>query len=499
MGFRGEALAAISAVSKFGLVTRPADRDAGTELIMSGGKMVDVREAGCPVGTRISIKNLFFNVPARRKFLRTEKTESAHAKQYFLTHALAHPEQGLELEIDQRTIYNLPAGRGLLERIQDIHDKALAEKLRRIEFEFDGIEVTGYAGLPAASRSNRNEQYIFINGRPASAPALYNAINQSYRTLLPQGRHPILFLFLTLDPSEVDVNVHPTKKEVRFRRTSAIRDAVIGALSQALQNRATPSPSALPHAMPSSPPSFTRQFSEPIEQREDRADPFSITPPTMRAAPVVETQQQTLPQIEEPFTVQGESWANAKLLGQIGGLFVTFEGDDGLIVMDPHAAHERVLFEKFMGALEKNSIRAQGLLSPETFTLAPTDANRVRKNLPLLQEMGFGVADFEGDTFMVDAMPTYFKKGTAENIIREVANELEAGGTRAGTREHARDMIAMAACKAAVKASDQLSSLEIQQLVKQLAQCEMPYTCPHGRPSVIMMNYHELRRRFGRE
>lgn len=510
LGFRGEALAAISSVSRFTLITRPHDEEVGTEISITGGRMQDVRDAGCPSGTRIEVRNLFFNVPARRKFLRTDKTELAHARQLFLVHALAHPKVSMRLVVDEREVYNLPAGDGLADRICELYNREFFEALCPVDFGLNGIEVTGFVGLPSASRKDRSEQHVFINGRPASAPVIYHAINQAYNTLLPKGRHPVLFLFVEMEPELVDVNVHPTKKEVRFRRPGELRDCVIEGVQLALRpgSRGADIPLAgrgLPQA----------QFSDPIPPVErDRVSQMEMDGmPQVRQVvfPKRVSHAQAsigaLPQdpdaaavLAEPeLTGQEESWSRARIMGQVGGLFVVMEADDGLILMDPHAAHERVLYEKFMREVEENNVKTQGLLSPETFDLQPADADVVRRNLVLLVEMGFGVSEFGGDTFMVDAMPVYLKKGRAQDLLADVAHELDAGGRRGGTQNWAKEKVAMAACKAAVKANDALSFGEIQQLVKDLARATMPYTCPHGRPTVIFMGYHELRRKFGRE
>ncbi len=514
LGFRGEALAAISAVSRFSIVTRPHDEDVGTEIVITGGRLQDVRDAGCPAGTRIEVRNLFFNVPARRKFLRTDKTELAHARQLFLVQALAYPEVSMRLVVDEREVYNLPAGEGLGDRICELYNREFFESLCPVDFGFNGIELSGFVSLPSASRKDRSEQHVFINGRAAAAPVIYNALNQAYSTLLPHGRYPIVFLFVKMDPELVDVNVHPTKKEVRFRRPSELRDCVIEGVVQALtpQKSEQSADFSLPLMKSSDElPIPRQQFSDPILSKDEKpsmqleiagipkARDVSFPKELSRSITNRETTVGDVWQKKEPEVERGEKWAHAKIMGQAGGLFVVMEADDGLILMDPHAAHERVLFEKFMRDVENSSVKTQGLLTPETFDLQPNDAEIVRNNLTLLSEMGFGVSEFGGETFMVDAMPTYLNKGRAQDILVDVAHELDAGGRRGGTQNWAQEKVAMAACKAAVKANDALSIPEIQHLVKELACATMPYTCPHGRPTVIFMGYSELRRKFGRE
>ena len=224
MGFRGEALAAIASVSRFRMQTRPADSVVGTEITMAAGKIQDVREAGVAPGTVIEVRNLFYNVPARRKFLRTASTENDHVRRTFITVALARPETGFSLTSDRRRIYTLPAQSELTERLRELFPALAMENLRQVNYHRPGLSIRGYAGLPAIGRSDRGEQYLYVNGRPAGAPILYAAILAAYRGVLPPERRPVLFLFLEVEPKMVDVNVHPTKKEVRFRDAAAVRN-----------------------------------------------------------------------------------------------------------------------------------------------------------------------------------------------------------------------------------------------------------------------------------
>lgn len=508
LGFRGEALAAIASVSRFTLVTRPQGEESGTELTISGGRMLEVREAGAPVGTTISVRNLFFNVPARRKFLRSEATELAHARQVFLLHALSHPEVALNLRVDDRTIYQLNGGATLEERVRMLFGADLLEGLRAVSWKGEGAGVRGLASLPQVTRGDRSEQYLFVNGRPASAPVVGHAIQEAYQSLIPRGRHPVLFLFLEVDPGEVDVNVHPTKKEVRFRQTSAIRDVLIEGLRSALALN--------PPGQPSGGVGQVREFlstarTTPVLTVPDLPvlpafsyprlpppGPDGVRPgagdPSGRASP-----GPVRPPEEQGAVAASAPWSWCRILGQVGGLYVVLESEDGLILMDPHAAHERINFERFMKEVKQHAVRAQGLLQPETLDLPPTRALTVRRNLELLRHMGFGIAEFGGDTFVVDALPVCLGKVSARAVLGDVAESLDQGGVRGGTEKWAEEQVAMAACKASVKAQDRLTVQEIEQLVSDLARAEMPYTCPHGRPTLIFMGFQELRRKFGRE
>lgn len=496
LGFRGEALAAIASVSRFTMTTRPSHEEAGTELQINGGKLVDVKEAGCPIGTSFQIRNLFFNVPARRKFLRADQTELTHVRQTFLVYALSHPDVGMTLMVEDRPVYTLAAGAGLLDRLSELFGHDYSRSLREVNEDRGQIRMTGYASMPHVQRADRSEQFIFINGRPASAPLIGFALNEAYHTFVPKGRFPSVFLFLTMDPEWVDVNVHPTKKEVRFRHPDAVRDMVLAGLRRALHPGQTPVEVS---GEPAPPPSAPAAPALRLRIEDLPVLPLFNYP---RIAPRQEDQPPPSPQpTTEESTAESAPqapWSWCRVLGQVGGLYVVMETSDGLVLMDPHAAHERLMFERFMKRLTERQIKSQGLLAPETIELTPADAALVRKQLPLLQSMGFGLSDFGGDTFILDAMPDFLGQVSGQSVIFGIAQTLDQGGERGGTERWAEERIAKAACRAAVKANDKLTLQEIEQLVVDLAGAAMPYTCPHGRPTLIFMGFKELDRKFGR-
>lgn len=494
LGFRGEALAAISTVSHFTLSTRQADALGGTEVVLSGGKVQEVRDVGCPAGTAVHVRHLFFNVPARRKFLRSEQTELAHVRQTFLVYALSRPAIGFRLVADGREVYRLAAGATVEDRLRELFGPDLLRSLRPVEHRSEGMTLTGYVGLPGASRSDRAEQFIFINRRPAGAPLLNYALSEAYHTLLPRGRYPVVYLYLEMDPSLVDVNVHPAKKEVRFRRPSDVRDMLINSIRKALSPTAGPAMPAAAGAVPPPEPQLAiegmpaaRTFSYPRLPMVP-ADPGSGTGALLEAVPGAGEEKASA----------ASPWSWCRVIGQVGGLYVVLETEDGVVLMDPHAAHERLLYERYMKEVGGDRVASQGLLTPETVELSPGDAQRVRDNLPLLKKMGFGLSEFGGDAFMVDALPICLGAASGAALLGEVAQTLEQAGARGGTERWAEEHIAQGACKAAVKARDRLTLDEIEQLVVDLARAEMPYTCPHGRPTIVFTSFDELRRKFGR-
>lgn len=506
LGFRGEALAAISSVSRFTLRTRPANELSGTELVMAGGKMQEVRDAGCAPGTLAEVRHLFFNVPARRKFLRLEQTELAHIRRIFMVYALANPSVGFKLKADGRQLYNLPANASLEDRLSDLFNFLSIRNIRKVAHIAGNLNISGYVALPSLTRPDRAEQYLFINKRPASAALLSGAIRDGYKMLIPRDRNPIVFIFLDLDPGLVDVNVHPAKKEVRFRNPLEVRNAVSEAIRFALANR----PEEGARAVSSIP--APGKISADIKNRAHvpRDVPalaqiwdYSGYKRKTPASKIVEfgigkagaKKEKHLPAKEE---AKSKPWAWRRVVGQIGSLYVLLETEDGLVLMDPHAAHERILFEKFMAEVAKGAAESQTLLMAESVVLAPTDSENLKRVIEPLKKFGFSIAEFGQDTFLVDAVPACFGNVAARALINEIASALSGTADRNKGEYMFEEQVAQAACRASVKAHTRLSSAEIENLVFQLENAEMPYTCPHGRPIIIHFSFQELARKFGR-
>ena len=505
LGFRGEALAVIASVSRFKLTTCESDDEVGTEVTVAGGKIQDVRDVGCPVGTRIEVRDLFFNVPARRKFLRTHQTELAHVRSGFMVQALACPRAGLCLNVDGREIYRL-AGEGEFEdRLCDLFGPEYSENLVPVRHEGGSLTISGYISQPAWSRADRDEQFIYVNRRATSAALIGYAIREAYRTCMPKDRHPAVFLHVGIDPGQVDVNVHPTKREVCFRKPGEVRDVLIAAMDSALGSNGTPGFTGTLQSEPKTRPGGTGiqmrienlpetpVFHYPRAQHVPADDggmafaPQNDAPPASKVAPADEDNTFDSP------------WSWCRVVGLVGGKFVVLETEDGYIVMDPRAAHERVLYERFLADVAKDKVSSQSMLIPETVELQPRDALRVRKQVDLLKSMGFGVSEFGGDAFVVDAMPAYFSDASSTSLLLEVAAGLETAGARKGQGRWREEAVAKAACHAAVNSRDKLKREEIEQLVVDLARTAMPYTCPRGRPTLIFTSFKELGNKFGRE
>jgi len=504
LGFRGEALAAIASVSRFRLLTCRRDEDAGTEISIVGGTIQDVNDAGCPPGTLIEVRDLFFNVPARRKFLRSHQTELGHLRDTFIVEALAHTRVGMSLNVDGRDTYRLPATDQITDRIRELFGPDLLAQLRPVDHTANGVTVTGLVSIPTHHRSDRNEQYLFINNRP-TAPALLNfAIREGYHGLLPKGRNPTVFLFLAMNPGGVDVNVHPTKKEIRFRRPGDVRDAVIEAIRAALtigereDDRMSDAggigiienlPPVEQHLHIEDMPT-AHVFKYPrMPQEQGGPIPPHGDPPHAEAP----GKQADAPPHPEPNT----PWTWCRVVGQIAEYYVVLETEEGMALMDPRAAHERVLFDRFMTSFLSEEVALQPLLIPETVEMSPRDAVRIRKHEAILRKMGFGISEFGGNSFVVDAVPALLDGSPIPQLLVDLSQSIEQAGARGG--EHWReDAMIQAACQTAVRSRKKLTLQEIERLVVDLAGCEMPYTSPRGRPTLTFTSVQELNRKFGR-
>ena len=495
LGFRGEALAAIASVSQFSLVTNREGSAAGTEILIFGGKIQDVRDAGAPRGTDVAVRNLFFNVPARRKFLRSAQTEFTHVRQAFLLEALAHVGIEFVLRADDADVYRLPAAANLLDRVRDLYGAEVAGHLRPIRFGNGVVQVGGYAGIPPFSRLDREWQTTFVNGRPSGSPVLNFAVQNAYRDVLVGGRFAPLFLHVDLPADLVDVNVHPAKKEVRFRRPTEVRDVVVEAIRLAISGGDLPRGKRDDGPRESARPAiFAPAPSAPARPASASAP---VPPPVAAIQPKLDWAPPPAP-AAEPAPDRAAPWAEYRLLGRVGGQYVVLETADGLVLMDPRSAHERVLYERLLGAMEKRQVPAQGLLPPATVALSPTQAAALRKHLDLLKDLGFGVADFGADTFLVDALPTWIAGVAPGPLLSDVADGLLQGG-KGAARDWALPLVADVAGRQAVGLQRELTDAELHVLVRDLSRTEMPYTSPRGKPTVILLGMRELNRKFGRE
>lgn len=517
LGFRGEAVPSIAAVSRFTLTTRQRGALNGTQIEIAGGKIVSVQDAGAAEGTVIEVRNLFYNLPARRKFLRTDPTETAHVQHVVTLRALGHPNVAFQLVLDDRPVFNLAPTSGLADRLRELYGNQLMTQLVPVNSGDPSssiVRVTGFIGKPGVSRADRRQQHVFVNGRPVDNRTINFALMEGYHTALMRGQYPVTFLFLEMDPSLVDVNIHPAKREVRFHDDAIIRQAVTAAVRRALEPTG-PVAQPLPRFVQGVPVGIQPLTPAPIPAPTGTTDASSppASPLVLRGQSVPRPEhQETFAQIESesrcpappPSTAlssvihAGEdgSW---RILGVIGKLYVLAESPEGLVLIDQHAAHERVLFEKMLRELENETVPSQRLLMPLTLEFDVQDAVFVRSNLKTLQKLGIGMTEFGDRSFMVDALPPYFPLRDLPQLFRQIVDELHQTGDQLHARRLSEDRIATTVCRHAVKAHDPLKDEELRALMQQLHQCDLPYTCPHGRPTMIQISYGELEKKFGRK
>jgi DNA mismatch repair protein MutL len=511
-GFRGEAIPSIASVSRFRLRTRERDAVAGTELVIDGGKLREVREVGLAPGTQIEVRSLFYNLPARRKFLRTEATESAHLKQVMLLAGLARPEVGFTLAMDEQAPQRWLPGEDLRGRLVSIFGADWAGLTLPLEAASGELRLHGFIGKPGVSRAARGEELFFINQRPVENRTLHFGLLEGYHNSLMKGRYPVAVLFLEMDPSGVDVNIHPAKREVRFHDDFTIRHFVVKAVQDALQAYVGAPAARVTFDVPAEAPGKPEPAASPLSALSIPA-PSSDTP-LPPVAPSIELEreaeplalQPTLPLPEEkpqPATARPEPLITNRLglrvVGCVAHLYIVAESPEGLVLIDQHAAHERVLFEQMLRRMALQDPASQQLLFPVTLEFLPREADFLLAQIETLQQAGVGITRFGPTSFLVDGLPAMVKTRDVGEFIRTIVTDLqqEGGETRKG-RRLSEEIVAKTVCRHAVKANDALKPAEWDMLLHDLLACDLPYTCPHGRPTMIQLSLAELEKKFGR-
>lgn len=492
LGFRGEALASIASVSHFSLVSRPAHQSVAARIRVDGGKIGTVEVVGAPVGTLVRVEDLFFNVPARLKFLKRDQTERQQIDALVTRYALAYPQVHFQLYHDGTPIFQTTGNGNQREVLAQLYDVEISRQMLEVEYEDEIVSVSGFTSPVGLTRSNRKEITFFVNGRWVQDTALSTALLQAYHTLLMVGRYPMAILFINLHPEEVDVNVHPTKAEVRFRNPDRVFSAVSRAVRRALMT-SNPVPSVVPPSVwqrPLSTPQIDPAW-EMSHQAQNLWTTFEQTGETT-ASPTPEN----LPQGTQSPLPSGVL-PLLRLVGQVAMAYLVAEGPDGLYLIDQHAAHERVLFERFIQK-KGEGIPAQTLLEPALVHLSPSQARLLEDKVDTLNRLGFHIEPFGPSTFRVSAIPALLSGADPVQAVRAVVEDFEEDETPLQSEVEAR-LIARICKRTAVKAGQVLSPEEQRALLRDLEACQSPRTCPHGRPTMIHLSADLLERQFGRK
>lgn len=489
LGFRGEALASIAAVSQLTIATRAAEEDVGTLLRLEGGKVAQRQKRGCPQGTVVTVENLFYNVPARLKFLRSETTERKHIDSLVYCYGMAYPHLRFSLLNDGRLTFQSLGTGELYDVLIKVYGLEVAQQMLEVRSSeaddlkpgtsnLELVDTYGYISPPSLHRANRNYLTFFVNGRWVQDRMLSYAVSEAYHTLLPTGRHPIVVLCMELDPSQVDINVHPTKSEIRFLDSNAVFAAVQKAVRRTLVDQA-PVPGMMGRPL--------QWSATEIERRRKLVEVGTQTQLALEAQRTAGIEAPSAFEFPEPAKLPP-----LRVLGQVAQTYIIAEGPEGLYLIDQHAAHERVLYERLMAERAKMAVTSQALLEPLTMELTNVAGE---ESLKFLNQLGFDIEPFGGETVLVRAVPVMLAKGDIAQAIVEIVDGLTEGGTVEAGEEQA--LISLI-CHSAVRAGQTLSSEEMRDLIRQLEQTAMPRTCPHGRPTMIHLSAEQLAREFGR-
>jgi DNA mismatch repair protein MutL len=521
LGFRGEALPSIAAVSYLEMLTRTKGNLSGTNIRMEGGIIQEKKPTGAPLGTSLVIKELFYNVPARRKFLKTTLTETRNIIDLLTKFNMAYPEISFKLESDGREIFTFPAVGSLDERIWDIFGKDQKERMIKINEEEDKIVIFGFLGKPETASSQRAKFYFFVNRRPITSRSLYHAVQSGYGDLLPKGRYPFAVIFIRIDLGSVDVNVHPSKSEVRFANEKEVHDLVHARIKDTLS-----SPLTIPEievknqsiGMPMSriSPQFDVSFKEAEEISKGELALSSGLGKGMG------TEKEKVEDSDKKSLFSSPAWGKTETAGkednsgfnsnvinrelstpgvkskywQLADTYILSQLKDHLLVLDQHAAHERILYEEALRSLTQKPASAQQILFPAVIDLTPAELHLLDEHEELIRKLGFEIKHFGGRTILVTAIPSGARNKNGEVFLKEVLSQLET--EEKIEKDKVKAVAKSYACHAAIKAGERLNQEEMENLVHKVFTTDEPYSCPHGRPTIIKLTLNELNKKFGR-
>ncbi len=474
LGFRGEALSSIAAVGKVEMITRAEGEELGTYLRLEGGEMVERGKRGAPRGTMLKVRDLFYNVPARRKFLRSPATEMGHISDWVSRYAMAYPQVRFSLESEGRLLLQTSGNGKLFDVLIEVYGIEVAQEMIEVSEE----RVEGYVSLPKVHRSTRRDLTFLVNRRWVHDRMLNYAVEEAYHAILPKGRHPIAILNIILDPSQMDVNVHPTKREVRFLYGSEVFSTVQKAVRSTLSGDV---------------PLPAKRVTLTEERRRGRLG--DVAPWEMGKLGLEVQRTGELPGLREPGEVSpGRKLPMLRVLGQLALSYIVAEGPEGLYMIDQHAAHERVLYERFREEHAKLAVVSQVLLEPLILELTPQQEATIRERLEVLVELGFQMEPFGGRLWLVRVVPAMLKDQDLRQIILEIIDEAKDSSSLGAWEE---EMVKSLACHGARKAGQTLPMEEMRELIRQMEETAFPFTCPHGRPTIILMSTEDLGKEFG--
>ncbi|MBN2468947.1 MAG: DNA mismatch repair endonuclease MutL [Deltaproteobacteria bacterium] len=515
-GFRGEALPSIAAVSLLSLLTRRRDTATGTEIKVRGGNIESIHEAGIATGTTVEVADLFFNTPARRKFLRTERAEFGAIVDIVQTLTLGNPPVAFRLIRDEKIIGEYPSCMSLRERVAQIHEEEIVKALIPLQVKSGEVQIAGFVTDPGVSRINRTGQYFFINNRPVKSPALAFAVQQGYGEMLPHNRFPLAFLFFDISSARVDVNVHPAKREVRIDQERDVQKLLIDAIRETLHTQTKFPRVRLAGPYENSreaPSSFTRGKETDSTLYPQCSGSLALDMVNDSLAAVYAADGSTDPNPDGamgvpnvPASGQGlrandlRRGTSPRIIGQFQATYIIADYEGTLLIIDQHAAHERIVYEKILDVLMNRHAPSQRRLIPITFCLDYREQEILQEYLPMLEQIGFGINDLGRNTYSIDAVPSFLDTADPKRFILDYLHDALAGHIPRAVEEKQKALAAGIACKSqTVKGSSYLAAEKMAYLVTRLFQTTQPFVCPHGRPTCITITKEDLGRQFGRK
>ena len=508
MGFRGEALSSIASVAQVRMLTSEGEASSGTMVEIEGGLVKAESDAAASQGTSLEISHLFYNTPARLKFLKSPATEFFHILTAVSRQAMAHPSIRFKLTNNKKTVLDLPASSNVKERAFQLYGREIADNLIGFSGGRDAIRIEGLLGLPGFTRADKTYQDFYVNRRAVKNPSLTHARYAAYGDMLMRDRHPVGFIFVEIDPSFVDVNVHPAKTEVRFRNQSQVHDLVRDVIRESLRAQGLPGRGTT-----------TASRFDPEGVKEALSDYFQTEPATNRMAESrnssilfgrrksdlrslevqcdEEVSQQQAPYSKSASPVITPA-AFLSPLAQVHDSFIITQSRDGMAIIDQHAAHERVLFEKLQDQFGSENITIQHLLIPQQIELGPAQSHLLSEYLPNINKLGIAVEDFGNGTFVIKAVPSLLVGADYKKLLLDILDEIFVHGRSRKMDEMRDEVLSVMACHPAVKVHRKLDVREMEKLIEDLFKCRMPHTCPHGRPTVVRFSIEEIRKMFKR-
>jgi DNA mismatch repair protein MutL len=488
MGFRGEALASISSVSKLSIRSKTKDSISGTEINAEGGNIVNVQDCGMDTGTQVFVRQLFFNTPAREKYIKKDATELSHISSTLNTIALANPQVSFKLIHNEKVISDYPKSTDLISRVSDIFGKATAQAMIPVFYGGSEFQMDGFVGKPAIARSTSQHQYFFVNGRPIQHHVLAFTIKEAFRSMLMENKKPVFVLNIKIDPALIDVNVHPRKIEIRFEDQRTMISIIHRAVKSALEK------------IDLTPKGFT-------ESTRYMSDKFPESRPAQNYGASTSSSVQNAMDFTKSFMTdrdlsgleKEEDDGGMKTISQVSNSYIVAQNADGLVLIDQHAAHERVRYEELMDQYENEKKSIQPLLVPLQMEFSSNEAQIIGENLNVFQELGFEIENFGGNTFIVNEVPGFLAAEDLDTVVKGVLDDMINEKSPTKFQGKTEEIINYMSCRSAIKFGQALKMEEMQELVKQLEKLKRPYTCPHGRPTMISLTLSELEKMFGRK